>query len=61
MSNRPCSCGSGLPSAWEYDGNGIELCRACDACREEKLSKYRPEILEPYGQDQVDEPIEADY
>ena len=57
---RPCNCGSGLDSWWEYDGNGIPLCRVCERCQEEKLSHYRPEILRPYTQEDVDEPIEED-
>jgi hypothetical protein len=46
---------------WDInDGQGIFLCRACDLCRNEKLAKYRPEILQPYTQADVDEPIEED-
>jgi hypothetical protein len=55
---RPCPCGSGKMSQWEYDGNGLPLCRACPDCREKKLSGFRPEILKPYTQADVDEPIE---
>jgi hypothetical protein len=57
---RPCNCGSGLPSWWEYDGQGIPLCRVCEKCQREKLSHYRPAILRPYTQEDVDEPIEED-
>ncbi len=57
---RPCPCGSGLDSAWEFDAQGIPLCRACDKCRDERLSHYRPEILSGYGQADVDEPIDGD-
>jgi hypothetical protein len=32
----------------------------CDDCREEKLSRYRPEILTGYDQSDVDEQIEPD-
>jgi hypothetical protein len=47
--------------SWEeYDGNGIYLCRVCCRCREAKLAGYRPEILRPYTQADVDEPIEPD-
>jgi hypothetical protein len=42
---RLCDCGSGLPSYWEYDARGIELCRACNKCRKRKLSHYRPDVL----------------
>jgi hypothetical protein len=55
-----CNCGSGLPSWWEHDGNDIPLCRVCPRCKDEKLSHYRPEILRPYSQEDVDEPIEED-
>ncbi len=57
---RPCDCGSGEMSQWEFDGNGIPLCRACPACRQKKLSRYRPEILRGYTQADVDEPIEPE-
>lgn len=42
----------------EYDGNGLYLCRVCPICKETKLSRFRPEILQPYTQADVDEPIE---
>ncbi len=48
------------PSWWEYDAQWIPLCRVCELCRKEKLSRYRPEILTGYTQADVDEPIEAD-
>jgi hypothetical protein len=32
----------------------------CEQCQQEKLSHYRPEILHPYTQEDVDEPIEED-
>ncbi len=57
---RPCSCGSGLSSYWQNDGRGIPLCRVCPECKTEKLKKYRPEILKPYSQADVDEPIEPE-
>lgn len=47
-------------SWWEYDAQGIELCRVCAACREVKLARYRPEILTGYDQHDVNEPIEPD-
>lgn len=55
---RPCPCGSGQISWWELDAQGIELCRCCPNCQNEKLSKFRPEILTGYNQSDVDEPIE---
>jgi hypothetical protein len=56
---RPCPCGSGLPSWWEHDARGIPLARACDACVDEKLAAYRPEILTDPAY-LADEPIEDD-
>ena len=47
-------------SWWEKDGNGIDLCRVCPKCIKAKLAKYRPVVLRPYTQDDVDEPIEPD-
>ncbi len=59
--NEQCSCGSGLIPNWEYDGNHIPLCKVCDECRDERLSKYRPEIISSqYSQEQVLEPIESE-
>ena len=57
---RLCDCGSGQLSRWEYDAQGIELCRACPQCRTEKLKRYRPEILSGYTQADVNEPIEPE-
>lgn len=57
---RVCHCGSGKSSIWQLDGNGIPLCRTCAECHERKMSGYRAEVLVPYGQDVVDEPIEPD-
>lgn len=55
-----CSCGSAKDSWWEYDAQGIPLCRVCEDCREKKLLRYRPEILTGYTQADVDEPIEEE-
>jgi hypothetical protein len=57
---RICNCGSGNSSWWEFDANNIALCRVCTQCIQEKLAKYRPEILTGYTQADVDEPIEAE-
>lgn len=48
------------PTRWVYDAQGIELFRACDRCLSEKLSRYRPEIVEGYDQGDVDEPIDPE-
>lgn len=45
---------------WEYDAQGIPLCKVCATCVEHKLSGYRPEILSGYTQDDVNEPIEEE-
>ncbi len=42
---KPCSCGSGEMSKWEFDARGIPLTRCCSECRDTKLNKYRPEVL----------------
>ena len=47
-------------SWWEHDAQGIPLCRVCDECRDEKLSRYRPEILSGYDQNDVNEPIDPE-
>lgn len=51
---------SDWPSWWEKDGQGIPLCRVCERCRTKKLSGYRPEILRPYTENDVNEPIEEE-
>jgi len=51
---------SNNPSWWERDAQGIPLCRVCEDCIDEKLSRYRPEILAGYDQSDVDEPIEPE-
>lgn len=48
-------------SGWEvYDAQNIYLCRVCEKCENEKLSRYRPEILTGYDQLDVDESIEEE-
>lgn len=47
-------------SWWEHDAQGIELCRVCAECKDVKLSRYRPEILTGYDQNDVNEPIEPE-
>jgi len=54
-----CHCGSGQPSWWENDARGIPLARVCEKCKEEKLSKYRPEVLTDSNYE-ADEPIEPE-
>jgi hypothetical protein len=45
MDNRPCPCGSGKPSKWNYDARGIELCRTCKDCHRQKMAGYRSDVL----------------
>jgi hypothetical protein len=47
-------------SYWFNDAQGIPLARVCSKCKAAKLSKYRPEILTGYSQNDVDEPIEPE-
>jgi hypothetical protein len=58
-SPRPCPCGSGLESEWQYDARGIELCRTCPKCHKEKMKKYRPDVLTDRNY-WADEAIEED-
>ena len=60
MWSRPCPCGSELPSEWQYDAQGIELCRTCEDCHDVLMGKFRQEIITGYTQADVDEPIEPD-
>jgi hypothetical protein len=57
-STRPCSCGSGRTHYPLHDGHGIFLTYACESCEKEKLSKFRPDILEQY---ECDEPLDGDF
>jgi hypothetical protein len=52
-----CPCGSDEPCWAEHDGYGIFLTFVCDKCRQEKLSRFRPDIMERYD---TDEQIEED-
>jgi Zn-finger protein len=42
---RPCPCGSGKDSRWQYDARGIELCRTCSVCHKKKMAGYRQDVL----------------
>ena len=55
-----CPCGSGEYPGTNYDARGIFLCYTCDKCQEEKLSKYRPDVLTDSNY-WADEAIEEDY
>ncbi len=56
---RPCTCGSGKPSTWQYDARGIPLCRTCDACHARRMASYWPEVLTDSNYE-CDEPIEPE-
>lgn len=56
---RPCPCGSGKPSQWQFDARGIELCRTCDDCHKTKMSGYRSDVLTDANY-WTDEPVEDD-
>jgi hypothetical protein len=51
---------AGDGSWWEHDAQGIPLCRVCDSCIEQKLSRYNPWVLTGYDQQDLDERIEPD-
>lgn len=56
---KPCICGSGKLSYWQFDARGIELCRTCPDCHDEKMSQYRKDVLNNPNYD-ADEPIEPE-
>lgn len=43
--NPPCNCGSGKPREEQRDARGIFLCFTCDDCHDEKMKRYRPDVL----------------
>jgi hypothetical protein len=59
MRLKDCPCGSGLERSANQDARGIFLCYTCDKCHDEKMSRYRPDVLtDPdYWHD---EPIDED-
>ena len=54
-----CSCGSNNYPFWIYDARGIALVKACESCEEEKLKRYRPEVLTDWNYECCEE-IEED-
>jgi len=56
---RKCLCGSNEESWWEYDARGIPLCRVCEKCQHQKLSRYRADVLSNPNY-WSDEPIEPE-
>lgn len=59
-SYKPCPCGSDMPSYWQHDARGIELCRTCEACHDDKMKRYRRDVLVNPNYE-ADEGIEGDY
>jgi len=60
MRNYPCPCESGKDSWWNNDARGIPLCRTCDDCHDEKMAKYRPDVLTDSNY-WTDEAVDEDY
>lgn len=56
---QPCPCQSGKDSYWQHDARGIPLCRTCNDCHDEKMVKYRPEVLDD-PEYWADEPIDEE-
>lgn len=54
-----CTCGGGLRSYWAKDARGIPLARVCGDCEDERLSRYRPEVLTNSNYDACED-IEGD-
>ena len=55
-----CGCiGEEDDSKWVGDGNGIPLCRTCPRCHDGRMARFRREILLPYTQADIDEPVES--
>src|SRR4051812_40337935 len=59
LRNHDCKA-AGKTSWWENDARNIPLCRVCVICRAAELKQFRPEILNGYNQNDVNEPIEPD-
>lgn len=57
--DRPCPCGSGLPSQWQHDARGIPLRRTCKACHKAAMARYRPDVLTDPSY-WADEPIDEE-
>ena len=54
---RPCPCGSGKPSTWQFDARGIESCRTCEDCHRHQMATYRQDVFTDSNY-WADEPIE---
>ena len=63
MANEPKCGGSHTKydgSWWENDARGIPLARVCMGCIDQKLAKYRPEVLTNSNYDLMDCPLDED-
>ena len=56
--NKPCPCGSGQRRMPNHDARGIFLNFTCDECHDEKMAKYRPEVLSNPNYECEDCPID---
>jgi hypothetical protein len=54
-----CPCGSGEYPDDQHDARGIFLCYTCPKCEDEKLSRYRPDVLSDPNY-WTDEPVEEE-
>jgi hypothetical protein len=54
-----CPCGSGKEAEAQFDARDIFLNYTCSVCHKEKMSKYRPDVLENPNYD-CDETIESE-
>lgn len=59
MRVRTCPCGSGRERFPQHDARGIFLTFTCTACHDERMKRFRPEVLRD-PQYEADEPIDAD-
>jgi hypothetical protein len=57
--SRPCPCGSGQESTWQYDARGLPLARTCVECHTRKMDAYRADVITDANY-WHDEPIEED-
>ena len=57
--HQTCPCGSNKYPDAQHDARGIFLCYTCDKCHDEKMERYRPDVLSDpdYWHD---EPIDED-
>ena len=56
---RTCPCGSGNERFAQHDARGIFLCFTCTSCHDEKMKRYRPDVLTDPSY-WSDEPIDSE-